>query len=412
MKLSTHNLDQFFDLSRVDLFDPHFFATGDPHAVWHFLRSQAPILAQRLDDGREFWSVTRHEDVCRVLKDYNAFTSEQGTMLCILHKPDIAAGKMMAATDPSRHSELRKPFERVLGQSALQAHMPRLSRVVSDMLAPGMSGNTWDFAEAALFFPIDFIGTLMGIPTSDRKELVRLTTMSIAADDPEFMDGTAEETLRFAHHELLAYFASEVSRRHRTGSKDDLIGQLMTMNVGGKKLSDEEIMFNCYGLLLGANVTTPHAASATVLAMAENPDEYNRWAASPDLLASGVEEGLRWSSPAVHFMRYAKQDTELQGTTIKRGEAVVAWLGSANRDERVFENPYRFDVGRHPNRHVAFGFGPHFCVGAWVARFALRTLFSEIMRRVERIELAGPVDHLASNFVAGIKHLPVRMIPR
>ena len=394
MKLSTPNPDQKPDLSHINLFDPSFFATGDPHAVWSYLRSHAPIYAQRLEDGRAFWSVTRHEDVCRVLKDHNTFTSQQGTMLCILHRPDIAAGKMMAATNPPRHTEIRRPFERALGPNAIQAHLPKLGCVAANLLAPGLSGEPWDFAEAAAAFPTEFIGFLMGIPTS------------------EFMDGSPEETLRFAHHELLAYFASEISSRHRTGPGDDLIGQLMSINVGGSRLTDEEIIFNCYGLLLGANVTTPHAASGTVLALAENPDEYSRWASNPELLASGVEEGLRWASPAIHFMRYAVRDTELHGTLIQRGEAVVAWLGSANRDERVFDNPYRFNVGRHPNRHVAFGFGPHFCVGAWLARYALRALFSELLRRVERIELVGPVAHLASNFVAGIKHMPVRMIPR
>lgn len=412
MKLSTPTPDQKVDLSRINLLDPQFFATGDPHEVWRYLRCNAPIYFQRLDDGRAFWSVTRYDDVCRVLKDYNTFTSQQGTMLCILNKPDIAAGKMMASTDPPRHTEMRKPLERILSAGALQSRLPGLRRVAADLLAPGLSGDLWDFAQAALMFPMAFTGALIGIPESDWKHLARQTTMSIACDDPEFMEGSPEETLRLAHHELLAYFACEIARRRRTGSGDDLIGQMMDMDVGGNRLTNEEIIFNCYGLLLGANVTTPQAASVTVLAMAENPDEYGRWASRPELLASGIEEGLRWSSPVNHFMRYAVRDIEIHGVMIRRGEAVVAWIGSANRDEQAFDNPYQFDVGRHPNRHVAFGFGPHFCIGASLARYALRALFSELLRCVERIELVGPVAHLASNFVAGINHMTVRMIPR
>ena len=179
------------------------------------------------------------------------------------------------------------------------------------------------------------------------------------------------------------------------------------MRVSGRPLRPDEIVYNCYSLLLGANVTTPHAIAGTVLAFAENPDEYRRLTADPTLIPSAVEEGLRWSSPANHFMRYAVQDTVLGGVRIAEGDALVAWLGSANRDERVFADPFRFDVGRSPNRHVAFGFGPHYCVGAPLARIALRVFFEEVVAEVAEFRVAGPVEHLASNFVAGIKRLPV-----
>jgi len=154
-------------------------------------------------------------------------------------------------------------------------------------------------------------------------------------------------------------------------------------------------------------VTTPHAVAGTVLALIEHPDEYRRWHAVPDLTPTAVEEGLRWASPANHFMRHATKDMTLHGEHIKAGDAVVAWLGSANRDEEMFPDPFRFDLGRTPNRHVAFGFGPHYCVGAPLARIALRMLFAEVAAAVAEFALAGPVEHLTSNFVAGIKSMPV-----
>jgi cytochrome P450 len=399
------------DLSGVNLLDPWLYATGDPHAVWRHLRRHAPVYEQKLENGGAFWAVTKYDDVGRVLKNHAEFTSQRGTMLCILDQPDIAAGKMMAVTDPPRHTVLREPLARALART-VAAQRPGLGRIVADLLDPGLSGEPCDFAATALMFPMAFTGTLMGLPRADWARLARLTTMSIAPEDPEFAAGPPQATLRRAHHELFEYFAGEVGRRRRSPAADDLIGHLTTMRVDGARLAEDEIIFNCYSLLLGANVTTPHAASATVLALAGNPDEYRRWAANPALLSSGIEEGLRWSSPASHFMRYARDEVDVRGVTIPAGAAVTAWLGSANRDEDVFPDPDRFDAGRQPNRHVAFGLGPHHCIGAPLARLALGALFSALLARVERIEPAGPVERLVSNFVAGIKHLRVRMIPR
>lgn len=412
MRLSVPDPNQPIDLSSVDLLDPHFYAEGDPHSVWFHLRRSAPVYKHQSKNGQEFWVVTKYDDVCRILKDYNTFTSQRGSMLCILNLPDVAGGKMLAVTDPPRHTQVREPLTMALTRKVVQAMEGKLRQIVTDLLAPGLSGEPWDFAEAALLFPTAFMAGLMDLPREDWEHLARHTTMSIAYDDPDYAQESTRATLRRAHHELFDYFGFQVARRRASKPGDDLIGLLMTMDADGVKLTDEEILFDCYSLLLGASVTTPYAASATVLAMAEDPGEYHRWATHPEMLASGVEEGLRWASPTSHFMRYALQDVEMRGEVIRHGDPVTAWLGSANRDEEVFGAPYQFDVGRRPNHHIAFGFGPHSCIGAPLARAALQILFSEVLRCVERIELVGPIEHLASNFTAGIKHMPVRMIPR
>ncbi|ALG08367.1 cytochrome P450 [Kibdelosporangium phytohabitans] len=394
------------DLDTVDLFDHGLYATGDPHAIWAAMRGHAPVHRQTLPDGRGFWSVTRYHDVNDVLRDHTRFTSSQGTLLSILGSTDPAGGKMMAASDPPVHSALREPMGKVLSHSALQEHNPRIRRVVLRMLGPLLDGGVWDIARAAARFPMAFTGTLMGLPESDWPRLAGLTTMAIAPQDPEYRQSDGHGTLAAAHHQLFAYFSEQARNRKRHPS-DDLVGFLVRMRAGDRPLKHDEIVYNCYSLLLGANVTTPHAVAGTVLALIEHPDEYRRWRQEPRRTSTAVEEGLRWASPANHFMRHATQDMTLHGVQIKEGDAVVAWLGSANRDEQVFPDPFRFDTARSPNRHVAFGFGPHYCIGAPLARIALRMLFTEIVAAVGEFALAGPVEHLTSNFVAGIKSMPV-----
>jgi len=396
------------DLDSVDLFDPWLYAHGDPHPIWAVMRRQAPVHEQRLADGRRFFSVTKYHDSAEVLRDHTRFTSERGTLLCALGVGDPAGGKMMAATDPPRHTEMREPLNRVLSSRAMASRRPQLLRIIHRLLLPLLRDEPWDLAADLAAFPMIFTGELMGIPSEDWPELTRLTTMAIAPDDPEFQEVNSHISLMTAHHGMFEYFSRQVGLRSRQEPGDDLIGHLMTMTAGGRRITHEEIVYNCYSLLLGANVTTPHAVSGTILGLIDHPAEYRRMLQDPSLVTSAVEEGLRWSSPANHFMRYAKQDLELSGVRIRAGDALAVWLGSADRDEEVFDDPFRFDAGRRGKRHLAFGFGPHTCVGAPLARISLKLLFAELIELVEEFELAGEVRHLCSNFVAGITHMPVR----
>lgn len=393
------------DLGTVDLADPMLYATGEPHVLWKALRERSPVHRQTLPGGRAFWSVTRYREVSEVLRDHALFTSERGTLLSILGQPDPAAGKMMVASDPPVHTALREPIARALSARALRPLEPRIRHVVRRMIVPLAEGRPWDVAAAGLAFPMAFTGTLMGVPEGDWERLARLTTMAVAPDDPGYRRRSAAQTLAAAHHELFEYFTDLV--RGRAAGAGDLVGVLAGMAAGDRRLRLDEIVYNCFSLLLGANVTTPHTVAGTLLALIENPAEYRRLRADPALVPSAVEEGLRWSSPASHSMRHAVRDTGLGGRRIAAGDAVVAWLGSANRDPAAFPDPFRFDVARSPNRHAAFGLGPHYCVGSQLARIALRILFAELVRHVEEFQLAGPVEHLASNFVAGITRMEV-----
>ncbi|MGW2636935.1 cytochrome P450 [Streptomyces sp. NPDC001348] len=407
MRLTTDH--QPADLSSADLFDPGFFATGDPHGVWRTMREKAPVHWQQVDGGRGFWSLTRHRDVCRVLQDFRAFSSEHGNLLTVLGRRDQAGGKMLAVTDPPRHTAIKRQINAYFSTAAIQRFEPQVRDLARRVMAPAASGEAFDLAAATAFYPIAFTALLMGIDRSQWARLQRFAYVAIADQDPGVAgDEESARRLERAHAEIFAYFMGEAGR-DGSEQREDLTGAVLRARVDDRPLSREERMYNLYSVLLGATVTTSHAANAGVLAFIDNPGEFRRWqeAGCTDTL---VEEVLRWSSPANHFLRRALHDVEVEGIRISEGDSVVVWLGSANRDETVFPDPYRFDVRREPNRHVAFGTGAHRCIGAPMARLALKVFFDEVLRNVERFEAAGPVEHLASNFIAGIRRLPVRTV--
>ena len=396
-----------------DLSDPHFYGTGDPHPVWARLRREGPVLRRcQVGDKPEFWVATRHADVSRVLARHREFTSTRGNILTTLGQADIAGGKMLAVTDPPEHNRLKGALVPHLGSKrAVLGFEPALRDFARRLLSVGARQDTWDFAAQAAYFPIALAGLLLGIPENRWERLKHFTYAAVAESDPDFAG--AEESrsavLSRAHSEIFLYFHSEVSRPGREQA-EDLIGVLLRAAPEGRALSREEVILNAYSLLIGATVTTSHAASAGLLALLENPAEQARWRRTGDT-ATLVEEILRWSSPANHALRHTTEEARLNGTAVGAGQPVTAWLGSANRDETVFAEPFRFQADRSPNRHIAFGMGVHRCVGAHLARLALNVLFEEILTNFEQIELAGEPRHLHSTFIAGIKNLPVRTVP-
>ncbi|AOR31548.1 cytochrome [Streptomyces fodineus] len=397
------------DLGRVDLFDLDLYTSGDPHAVWDVMRAKAPLHHQVLPDGREFWSVTRYDDVCRVLGDHREFTSERGTVVTHLGVDDVAAGKLMTSTDPPRHTEVRRAIGARLTARSVSSWRDRIRRAIVAFLEPALDGGPFDLAEQALLLPAIVTGPILGIPERDWGELVQLTAMVTAPSDPHFRHGSEAATLAISHHELVTYVTDWVKRRRHTGGEDgSLLDHLMSVRAGDAPLTDEEIALDGYSILLGANVTTPHTVSGMVHALIERPEQFGKAHADPSLVPNMVEEGLRWTSAACNFMRYAVHDTRIGQGTVPAGGAVVAWIGSANRDESQFPDPHEFDITRSgAKRQVAFGFGPHFCVGAPLARLTLRIFFEELLQRFGSIELAGEPQHLRSYFIAGMTHLPI-----
>lgn len=396
------------DLDAVDLTDPRLYRRGTPHHVFAALRRERPVRWQETEGGSGFWSVTQHADCTAVLADAQTFTSENGTLVSMLDRFDPASRSQMAVTDPPRHTALRVPISGPLRQKAMAAHAEALRAEIRRLLAPAAEGEELDFAAAMMSLSTAVAGLVMGLPAADWPELTRLATTAIAPDDPEYaLPQGREATLHAAHWELFAYFHEQAQQRRGGGGGDDLISVLDGIELDGERLSIGDIVANCYSLLMGASVTSPHVPSSTVLELVGS-GRYPAWARRDALAGSAIEEALRWSSPANHFMRCATRDAEIGGVKVAAGQAVVVWIGSANRDESVFPDAFRYDPGRRPNNHLAFGAGPHYCVGHHAARQTLRLLFAELTATFADLEIVGPVVHLESNFVAGIKHLRVR----
>ncbi|WP_338674697.1 cytochrome P450 [Streptomyces sp. SCSIO 30461] len=395
----------------TDLVDPLLYSDGDAHAVWRRMRDLNTLTRQEVDDRRGFWNIVGFDDAERVLRDTATFTSERGTMLDLLGTDDPAGGKQLAVTDPPRHTEMQTRLKKALAVKAVERQKDMIRPLVLDLIMPLTDGGSFDFAEAMLAMPMSVTGTMMGLPKADWPWLSRLTTVCIAADGPEYQDqGGRDATLERAHRELFAYF-QDLMRFRRNDLGDDLLSVLISTEFEGRHMDPGEIVANCYSLLLGANVTTPHSPNYV---MAEFIDSgvLEDWAAHPEVNATAVEETLRWASPVNHFLRYATRDVEVRDTLVSAGDAVVVWLGSANRDETVFPDAMSFDIRRKPNKHVAFGIGPHYCIGHSGARVTLRILFEELLGRFDDFRPAGKPERLASNFVSGYKHVPITARPR
>lgn len=394
------------DLDRVDLSDPRLYDDGEPHAVWQAMRERQPIRWQPVEGKAGFWAVTSYAAAERVLTDHATFTSTRGVFLNMLGREEPASDHQFAATDPPRHGQIRRPVQRELAVKAVRRHAESLRVDIARLLEPALDGGPFDFVAVTSALPMAMLGPLLGIPAQDWPRLARLVAMSVAEDDPEYQlpQGT-EATLQRAHRELFGYLLNLVLA-HRRQPRADLVDVLSSMTVDGQQLTAGAIVANCYSLLLGASAAIPHVPNVALLELIRSGD-YADWARQPQLLESGVEEALRWTAPARHFLRCATRDTRVGDANIAEGDAVVVWIGSANRDERVFPDPDTFDIRRNPNRHLSFGDGHHYCVGASIARLALRTFFAEMFTRFSSFELAGDVEHVRSTWLAGIKRLPV-----
>jgi len=323
---------------------------------------------------------------------------------------DPAGGRQIAATDPPRHTVMRARLQKALAIKAIEKQQDMVTRLVREALAPLAADGGFDFAEAMLALPVAIGGESMGLPRADWPRLGELLVSSVAADDPAYqLEGGTQATLDAAHRELFAYFG-DVYRERKRDLGDDLVSVLITTEVDGRTMSPGEIVSNCYSVLLGAVVTTPHAPNYLMTERIAD-GTLDRWADDITATPTAVEEALRLGSPVSHFMRYAVDDVVVRGTRIRAGDAVVSWLGAANRDAAVFPDPERFDLRRRPNKHLAFGIGPHYCVGHTVARVTLRTLFTELLTRFTGFEPAGEPTRLHSNFVSGYRRLPITATP-
>lgn len=395
----------------VDLSDPDCFAEGVPHAFFRRLRAESPVcFMPEKKGGPGFWAVTRHRDVVQVSKHPELFVSSQGTNIEDQSGEQLARLQtIMLNMDPPQHVKYRNLVRRGFTPRKIAAMTPHVRELAREIVGRVAYKGECDFvAQIAAELPMIVICELMGVPQDDRHLLFDLSNRLIGFDDPEFQNSPADAEQ--AAGEMWAY-AHRLGQQRRARPVDDLVSDLVTGSVDGHQLS--ELEFNNFFLLLAVagNETTRNAISGGLLALLEHRDQWERLQRQPQLLATAVDEIVRWVTPVLHFRRTAVEDTVLGGIEIGAGDKVVLWYPSANRDEAVFDAPDRFDVGRTPNPHLGFGIGEHFCLGSHLAKLEMRILFEELLRQMPDVELAAPPRRLRSNFIHGIKELQIRFTP-
>ncbi|MFE4860520.1 cytochrome P450 [Streptomyces sp. NPDC056670] len=394
------------DLDRIDLTDPATFAGTDLRAMWARFRAERPVhLHPATGAAPPFWVLSRHADVLAVYRDNKRFTSERGNVLAtLLQGQDSASGKMLAVTDGPRHRDIRNLMLKSFSPRVLAPVVEGVKRRTDALLDEALERGSFDFVtDLADHIPINTIGDLMGIPAEDREQLVHWNTQTLSRTSSEH--GAEEEWL--ARNEILLYFSALAAERRRHPG-DDVLSALATGLVDGRPLSEDEIVFNCYSLILGGDESSRMSSVGAVLALAEHPGQWAALRAGADL-DTATEEVLRWTTPAMHFGRRALTDVELGGRTIAAGDVVTLWNSAANFDEDVFVDPERFDLARTPNKHVAFGHGPHFCLGAFLGRTHVSAMLAALRDKAGDIEILGTPKTLYSNFVYGYTSLPVRL---
>lgn len=412
-------------LDELDVITPDSFEqNGYPHEAWARLRRESPIHYFG-DAELPFWAITKHADITAISKQPDLFLN--GPRLFVHPTASNQANDFnesaeferpptLIEMDNPKHRAYRKIISSRFTPAALKKIHSEVDRIarkfVDDMLEEG-EGEV-DFVEKiAAPLPIAVIGWLLGVPEPDWPQLYDWTNRMIGFDDPEFnpsaMDPEDNEGFK-ALVELFTYFSQLVEERKQK-PQDDLITLFSHAEVDGERLPPLDVLSWCQIIVGAGNETTRNGTSGGMLALIEHPDE-RRKMEDPANLRTGIEEILRWTNPVIHFARTCAEDTVYEGRAMKKGDTLALYYPSANRDEDVFDEPYRFDVTRKPNRHLAFGVGEHFCAGAHVARLELEMAYKYLLPRLEEVELAGDPDRLRSNLIGGIKRLPIRFKAR
>jgi cholest-4-en-3-one 26-monooxygenase len=402
--------------SDIDLLDRDRFTKGIPHEWFTWLRENAPVYHHDEPEGPGFWVITKHADVITCNRDAGTFSSssERGGVVG-LEEREISqmeqgqdGGNLMLFMDPPDHTRYRKLVNRGFTPRMIAELEPRIRELTTNILDETLAQDSSDFVvDIAAELPLEVIAELIGVPREDRHKIFEWSNRMIGSEDPEYI--VSDEEVFNAQVEMFMY-AQQLAEKHRSKPQDDIISALLSAEVDGESLSDMD--FNLFFMLLSVagNETTRNAIAHGMNAFLENPAQYEMLVAEPDKhIAGATEEILRWASPVMYFRRNATKDFDLHGQTIKAGDKISLWYISANRDSDVFDDPFTFDIERTPNPHIAFGGGgPHFCLGAQLARMEIHVLFEELAKRAPKIEQLGAPDRLRSNFIGGIKHLPVR----
>lgn len=408
-----------FEKIDTDLTTPSYFAGDGFHEIFKILRAEDPIHWTKGHHERGYWSVTRYADCVNVLQNAALFNSSEGSHLPPTAKPlteeeryAMGYGAMPTHTDPPRHMTMRRPFNKHFYPKEIARFREKCERAVETILAEiGPRGECELVEDVAALLPVILVLEMMGVPAADWPMIRHQCVTFMSSQDPEFqIEGDPVKTKAMAQRAVFDYVFDLAMQRRRKPT-DDFTSLIGTMEIEGELMSERDVGWWCFSLVAAGLETTRNAVALGVLELMRHPEQAALWRADASLADTASEEILRWVTPSKHKLRVASEDTELCGKQIRKGDWVVVWLASANRDEAAFERPDEFDIRRAPNRHLTFGIGEHVCLGRHLARMELEVLIKRILDLMPDIAINGPVDYLASDNTNGLKRLPVRFTP-
>ncbi len=412
--------DLSWDDGHVDITDPDVYVKGVPHRTFERLRNTDPVSWQDERDGSGFWAVTRYDDIVEVMKNTAVFSSAQGIRLEEMQPDELEARRTMMELDPPEHLSYRRLVQPAFLNRVVKTYEDELRALTVEVIEDLDERTEFDFvSDIARKLPMRMLGKLLGVPDEDGPRLVELGDALIGNSDEEYTSHPVDLVdtedyrllpFRSPHSAELFDYGERMAQARRACPGEDIVTRLLTPRDDGSLLTDEEFK-NFFALLVAAgNDTTRYTMAAGLDALLDTPAEFSALQSDLDLMPTATDEMMRYGSVTMHFRRTATQDTQLGGREIKAGQKVVIWFISANFDERQFPDPYRFDVRRSPNAHAAFGRKSiHMCLGMHLARLEVRVLFEELLPRIREIHTVGSLERLRSNFISGIKHMPVHV---
>lgn len=418
--MSSNILHSDLGESDADITSHDTYVRCVPHAAFAEMRASSPVAWVTEEDGEGFWSLFKHDDISMVSRDYKRFTASRGIRIEQMSQDELEARRTMMEFDPPEHARLRRLVQPGFTPKVVATYEKAFRALAGHVLDIILPMGEFDFVtEISRQLPIRLLCRLLGVPEADAGRLVAWGDQMISNADPEYtpvvidkVDTEEYRLLPFRSPAALEVFryAEQAAMERRKDPRDDIITVLLTAEPDGQRLTDLEFKNFFTLMMVAGNETTRHTISHGLTYLIEHPEQMDRLRDNPgDLSVSATEEILRASAVTMHFRRTAAEDVELRGQRITRGDRVVMWYPSANYDEEVFDDPFAFDITRDPNEHLTFGTGRHVCLGASLARLEVRVVFEELLRRISGIELTGPPDRLRSNFINGVKHLPVRV---
>lgn len=405
--------------AHADLTSHDTFAQGVPHATFERLRRDDPVCWIERGEGLGFWAVTRHEDVITINRDHARFSSAHGIRIEDQTADEVEARRTFQETDPPVHTRARLHLNRAFSKKIIAVYEEQVREIAIELLDEALAQREFDAVKMiARKLPMRILGRVLGLPDEDLDWLVDKGDALIANTDPDFTDHVIDQVntdeYRFypfrspAGKDLYDYAEKQAALR-RGQNTNDLLSLFLAPMKNGETFSDLEFK-NAFALLVSAgNDTTRYSITSSIKAMIDHPELLDTFRTIDDAQwLKAVEEMLRWASPTMYFRRTATEDVDYKGHHIKQGDKVVLWFVSANRDQAVFADPFQINIGRDPNPHLAFGQGGvHACLGMWLARLELRVLLKELVKRISSIEQTTTETFLRSNFIGGIKSLPV-----